>query len=484
MNKIFKGMLSWLIVVLMTVQICPVLAEQTEMAEETIDNSVYANSVTAIANKLEILARYEEVDKESLLKAALVELIKENPELYEPVLDAMLASIDENSAYYNENETKKLMDTLSDEVTGIGVNVLMNDGSIIVSQPIPGSPAEKAGIKAGDIIVAADDVDLRGLDFDMALDYIRGPIGSSVNVKIVRSGVKDPLVFSIVRDLVVSSPVEYELIEQDSKKIAKITLYSFTDTAFEHFEEALKNADSDGTKNIIIDLRNNGGGYLDQAVKIADLFLPEGKIITTEDHKLDILNSVYTAKGKETDYDVVILINGMSASASEVLTAALSENGMARVIGERSFGKGTVQTIAETGLGGVIKYTSAYYLTPEGNNIHKVGITPDAVVTNSFKPVDMSEFSMFTLAKKYMVGDTGEDVKNAKRMLEYLGLFVGEINDIYDENLKIAVNNYQQYKGLYPYGVLDITTQLNLYETLRETEVEVDDQLQAAIDAF
>ncbi len=484
MKKILNSLLTWIMIATFTFQLCPVAAEETEAAAASVDGEMLANSITAIANKLEILARYDEVDGESLYKAALVEIIKQNPELYEPVLDAMLTSIDENSAYYNENETKKLMDTLSDEVTGIGVNVLMNDGNIIVSQPIPGSPAEKAGIKAGDIIIAADGVDLRGLDFDMALDYIRGPIGTEVKVTIVRSGVSETLTFSIIRDLVVSSPVEYELIEQDNKKIAKITLYSFTDTAFEHFEEALKNADSDGTKNIIIDLRNNGGGYLDQAVKIADLFLPEGKIITTEDYKLDIFNRVYTASGKETDYDVVILINGMSASASEVLTAALRENGMARVIGEKSFGKGTVQTIADTSMGGVIKYTSAYYLTPEGNNIHKIGITPDAEVINSFKAVDMSEFSMFSLAKKYMLGDTGEEVENAKRMLEYLGLFVGEINDIYDENLKIAVNTYQQYKGLYPYGVLDITTQLNLYETLRETEVEVDDQLQAAIDAF
>ena len=190
------------------------------------------------------------------------------------------------------------------------------------------------------------------------------------------------------------------------------------------------------------------------------------------------------AKGEETDYDVVVLINGMSASSSEVLTAALSENGIAKVIGEKSFGKGTVQTIAEAEENSVIKYTSAYYLTPNGNNIHKKGIVPDAEVVNTTKPVDMSEFEMFTLAKKYMLGDTGTEVENAKKMLEYMGFFIGEINDVYDENLKIAVSTYQQYKGLYPYGVLDITTQHNLYETMKKVEVEVDDQLQAAINAF
>ena len=484
MKKTFKILSICLLIAILSFSLGTVMAEEAETTEEIVENSELADSLTAIASKLEILVRYDEVDKESLYESALVEIIKNNPELYETALDAMLSSIDENSAYYNENETKQLMDTLTDEVNGIGVNVLMNDGSIIVSQPIPGSPAEKAGIRAGDIIIGANDIDLRGLDFDMALDYIRGPVGTKVDVKIIRSGIDEVLTFSIVRELVVSSPIEYELIEQDEKKIAKITVYSFTDTSFEHFKEALEKADSDGTKNIIIDLRNNGGGYLSQAVQIADLFLPEGKIITTEDYKLSVLNKVYMAKGEETDYDVVVLINGISASSSEVLTAALSENGIAKVIGEKSFGKGTVQTIAEAEENSVIKYTSAYYLTPNGNNIHKKGIVPDAEVVNTTKPVDMSEFEMFTLAKKYMLGDTGTEVENAKKMLEYMGFFIGEINDVYDENLKIAVSTYQQYKGLYPYGVLDITTQHNLYETMKKVEVEVDDQLQAAINAF
>ena len=281
MKKTFKILSICLLIAILSFSLGTVMAEEAETTEEIVENSELADSLTAIASKLEILVRYDEVDKESLYESALVEIIKNNPELYETALDAMLSSIDENSAYYNENETKQLMDTLTDEVNGIGVNVLMNDGSIIVSQPIPGSPAEKAGIRAGDIIIGANDIDLRGLDFDMALDYIRGPVGTKVDVKIIRSGIDEVLTFSIVRELVVSSPIEYELIEQDEKKIAKITVYSFTDTSFEHFKEALEKADSDGTKNIIIDLRNNGGGYLSQALQIADLFLPEGKIITT-----------------------------------------------------------------------------------------------------------------------------------------------------------------------------------------------------------
>ncbi len=465
-----KRILSWLVVLALTLSACPVFAEESSLME----------NIESIAENIEIFTRYEEIDKESLYKSALAEVMEKNPELYESVLRAMLSSIDENSAYFNEEESKKFFESLNDEVTGIGVNVISNDGNIIVTQPIPGSPAEKAGIRAGDIIIGADDIDLRGMDFDFALEYVRGPVGTTVNVKVIRSGVKEPITFPIVRTEVVSNPIDLEIVDEDNKKIAIITIYSFTDTAYEHFAEALKKADGEGISNIIIDLRNNGGGYLDQAVNIANLFLPKDALITKEDHKLDIFDKEYRADGNGGKYRVAMLINGMSASASEVLTAALSENGAARVYGEKSFGKGTVQTLIELPQNAVMKYTTAFYTTPLGNNIHGVGIVPDVEVKNSKKAVDMTEFDFFELKKVYRIGDKDREIENAKRMLERFGIFVGEINDIYDENLKIAVTTYQRVQGLYPYGVLDITTQHNLYETLRNSEIEVDDQLAAA----
>lgn len=437
-----------------------------------------------IVKNLEVYVRYEDVDRASLYESAALEMLKQNPELYEAALKAMLSSIDENSVYYTEEESKKLFDKLSDEVVGIGVNVLSSGGNIIVANPIPGSPADKGGIRAGDIIIAADDVDLRGMDFDTALDYVRGKEGTTVTVKVMRSGISEPLSFTLLREKVTANPVSYEEKEYDGKKISVITIHSFTENVLEHFKEALAKADASNIKNIIIDVRGNGGGYFDQAIGIADLFLPKDAVITTEDHKIDLFNQTYTASGKGKEYKVVMLINGMSASSSEVLTAALHENGVAAVIGEKSFGKGTVQSIVTTPDDGVMKYTTAYYLTPEGNNIHKKGIQPDMTVENSTKAVDLSQFGTFSFAKKYEVGDRGEEVRYAKEMLEYLGIFVGEVNDVYDENLKIAVSTYQRMKNLYSYGVLDITTQLNLYETLRSAEVEVDDQMTAALEYF
>ncbi len=465
-----KVFLSLFMVLALTLSSCMVFAEESSLMED----------IEGIAENIEIFTRYEDVDKEFLYRNALAEVIKSNPELYEPVLKAMLSSIDENSAYFNEEESKKLFESLNDGITGIGVNVISNNGNIIVTQPIPNSPAEKAGIKTGDIIIGADSIDLRGMEFDTALEYVRGPVGTKVNIKVIRSGVKDPLTVPIVRSEVVSSPINYEVVEESGKKIAVITLYSFTDTSYDSFKEALAKADAEKINNIIIDLRNNGGGYLDQAVNIANLFLPKDTLITKEDHKLDIFDKEYRANGEGKSYKVAVLINGMSASASEVLTAALRENGVAKVYGEKSFGKGTVQTIIEIPQNSIMKYTTAFYTTPLGNNIDGVGIYPDVEIKNSTKPVDMAEFDLFSLKQVYRIGDQSPEIENAKKMLDRFGIFVGEINDIYDENLKIAVTTYQSIQGLYPYGVLDITTQHNLYETLRNSEVEVDDQLEAA----
>ena len=478
MKRIAKLIATWILIV------ASLLSCMAVFAEEQQEKDTYGKYIEMIGKNISVFARYEGLFEDDLYLAALTSIIEENPELYEKAVRAMLDSVDENSEYYNAEEAKIFMTHLDDEVTGIGVNVISSDGKIIVSQPIPDSPAYKAGIKSGDIIIAADGVNLESMDFETALERIRGKEGTTVKITVIRSGIDAPITFTIVREKVTSNSVDLEIIENEGKRIAKLTIYSFTENVAKNFTETMAKVDKEGIKNIIIDLRDNGGGYLNQAVEIADVFLPEGALITTEDYKIDMLDKVYMAKGKKTDYNVVILINGMSASASEVLTAALMENGAAKVIGETSFGKGTVQSMYNLPNDAIMKFTVAYYLTPQGNNIHKKGITPHAVVENSTAPIDMTEFELFKLKKTYKLGDKGEEVENAKKMLSALGIFVGTINDVYDENLKIAVNVFQTAKGLFPYGVLDITTQMNLYDTVKTSKTEVDDQLQAAIDSF
>ena len=218
---------------------------------------------------------------------------------------------------------------------------------------------------------------------------------------------------------------------------------------------------------------------------MADMLVPKGSLITTEDHKIPMLNVEYRAQMEDTmKFDTVVLVNENSASASEVLAAALSENESATLIGTKTYGKGTIQTVSDMKYGDSIKYTVGYYLTPLGNNINGIGITPDAVVENTTTPFEIEKYEKFTYSKVYNVGDEGSEVKTAKELLEVWGTYSGAVNEIYDEALFDAVKSFQSMTGLYPYGVLDLTTQRELYTRLQKSKVVHDDQLDAAFSYY
>ncbi len=481
MNRgLIKKSVTWLLVIAILVSLFTVPAFAQD--EKELDLS---KEVDRVIGYLSLYARYPEITKDELYKIAFDTIFDKSTEEYEKVLRAVLSSIDENSAYYNIDEAQELLFSLNDEVVGIGVNIFSGDGKIIVSEPIPGSPAEQIGIRSGDIIIKADGVDLTKLDYETAIGKIRGAEGTTVKITVQRTGVEQPITFEIVRERVVQNPVSYEIIEQDDKKIGDIRISSFTPNTAENFESALKEIEGMGIKDIIIDVRDNGGGYVEQAVLIANMLMPEKDlVISKEDYKIEFFNKDYRSDGKGKKFNIVMLVNERSASASEILIAALCENGLAKSVGQKTYGKGTVQTLVNTNDGGIMKYTAAYYTTPQGNNIHKKGIYPDVQIENTYVPVDMTKYGCFTFLNKYKVGDKGEEVKLAKTMLQAMGLFLGQVNEVYDENLKVAVSLFQRATGLYSYGVLDLTTQMRIYDEFKNVEVLVDDQLQAAIDIF
>ena len=198
---------------------------------------------------------------------------------------------------------------------------------------------------------------------------------------------------------------------------------------------------------------------------------------------MEILNVVYNAVEEDTyKFNTAVLINENSASASEVLTAALSENGCAYVIGKRSYGKGTIQTISNLPFGDCMKYTMGYYLTPKGNNVHKVGIAPDLEIDNTYTPFEIEKYTKFGYMNVYDVGSRGDEVKTAKELLQIWGSYDGAIDDVYDEDMSAAVYRFQAATGLYPYGVLDLTTQRELYTRMEKSKVMQDNQLDAAFD--
>ena len=454
-------------------------------AEENADANKHEQILTEVIDYLSIYARYENVDRESLYKNGLLGVLKAHPELYETIMKSVLESIDEHSEYYNSEEALLIKEKVTGTIVGIGITFQMCADGVDVRSVIPDTPAAKAGIEVGDVIVSADDVLLEGVNSDTAASYIKGEKGTSVRVGVKRENIKEILYFDMTREEIIGTSVVSEIFEDGTDKLMHITIYGFATNTAECFKEALDEAASKGIKNLIIDVRDNGGGILEQAVQMVDYLLPKDKIITIEDHKIKFLNFAYLSSAEPVaDFDTVVLINENSASASEVMAAALSENDAAILIGTKSYGKGTIQTMVDMVYGDTIKYTVGYYLTPNGNNINGIGLAPDVVVENTSAPFDMSKYDEFAYENVYKLGDSGSEIKTAKELLKVWGAYTGEINDVFDEELEKAVYLFQASTELYPYGALDLTTQQQLYTRLEKSKVINDDQLDAGFAYF
>ncbi len=429
----------------------------------------------------------------TLYKAGLLEVLKNHPECYEEVMYALLSSIDEHSVFYDNGEFEQFISTLESAVGGIGITFSEVGENLVVGSVYEDSPAAKAGIQPGDILYSADGKSLIGVNINAAQNAIRGEIGTTVVIGVLREGVSDVIYYTIVREEIgVKESVKYTVFPsgnttaEKNEDIMYIRIYMFMDNTAELFDKAIQEADAANINNIIIDLRDNGGGYINQAAEVANYFIPEGKPIVTEDHKIDMFDIVYISNNKRTKKnDVVILVNENSASASEILTAALMENEVGVSIGTRTYGKGTVQSMASLKDDEAMKYTSAYYLTPLGNNIDGIGITPNAVVENSSVPFDCSDYSNFAYTGIFSKGDNSAEVIKAKKILSVWGMYTDDVNSPYfDSSLEEAITMFQSQTDLFPYGVLDLTTQKALYNELTNTTVTVDDQLEAAFNHF
>ncbi len=269
---------------------------------------------------------------------------------------------------------------LSGQFSGVGMEVGIKGGVLTVVAPLKDSPAEKAGIKAGDLILKINDTVTTDLSIDEAVELIRGKEGTEVIVTIARKGLEDTKDIKMTRDLIKIPVIETEDLKSD--KVFLIKFYQFGESANEDFQKALTEFKNSGEKNLIIDLRNNPGGYLSAAVDITSWFLPEGKVIVSEKGKDPENDKVYRSGGHflEGKYKVVILINGGSASASEIMAGALQEHGIAKLVGTQTFGKGSVQELVPLKDKTALKLTIANWYTPNGVSISKQGLKPDYVV--------------------------------------------------------------------------------------------------------
>ncbi len=307
--------------------------------------------------------------------------------MIESAINGMLTSLDPHSSYMNAKDFQDMNEKTSGEFGGLGIEVTMENGVIKVVAPYDGTPAAKAGIMANDLIVRIDKTDVQGLTLNEAVDRMRGPVGSPITLLVVRKGTKDPLEIKLNRDIIKVESVKFNV---ESNDIGYIRMSSFTqqsDSGVRKAIEELNKKTNNTIKGYILDLRNNPGGLLLQAVAVSDDFLDGGEVVSTRGRTADDVERHNAQKGDLVNgKPVVILINGGSASASEIVAGALQDHKRATLIGTRSFGKGSVQTIIPLGNEGAIRLTTQRYFTPSGRSIQAKGIDADIVIEESLPP--------------------------------------------------------------------------------------------------
>ena len=294
-------------------------------------------------------------------------------------INGLLQSLDPYSSYMSPEIFQEMQTETSGEFGGLGIEVSMEAGVVKVISPIDDTPASKAGIKAGDYIVKIDNIQVQGKSLSEAVDIMRGPVGSTIDLTVRRRGVKKALTFNITREIIEVQSVKSELLDNN---IGYIRLTSFNDNSSEQIKKKIKKLKENKNLNaFILDLRNNPGGLLSQAIKISDFFLENGEIVSTKSRKKSENRKWFARKGDITDgKTLLVLINYGSASASEIVAGALKDHKRAIILGENSYGKGSVQSIIPLKNKGAIRLTVAKYYLPSGKSISEVGVRPDIEV--------------------------------------------------------------------------------------------------------
>jgi carboxyl-terminal processing protease len=305
----------------------------------------------------------------------------EDKKLIENAINGMLTSLDPHSSYLNPEAAQDMRVQTKGEFGGLGIEVTMDNDLVKVISPMDDTPASRAGVMAGDLITQIDGTEVRGMTLNDAVDKMRGPVNTPIELTLVRQGVDKPIKLKITRDIVKVRAVRHK-VEND---IGYLRVISFTEQTYEDLQKAIKDIQSkvpnDKLKGYVLDLRLNPGGLLDQAVAVSDAFLDKGEIVSTRGRDPQDVTRFDARAGDLTNgKPLIVLVNGGSASASEIVAGALQDHRRATVLGTQSFGKGSVQTIIPLGENGSLRLTTALYYTPSGKSIQGKGITPDIVV--------------------------------------------------------------------------------------------------------
>jgi carboxyl-terminal processing protease len=452
---------------------------------------------------------------------SIMDMIKEkyrgeitDSQLIEGALKGMFNTMDPYTTYFTSEEADSFFDEMSGSYEGVGISMEKQGDYITVIKVFPLSPAEKSGIMMGDKIAAVNGKNVVGASIDEAASLIRGPAGTKVTIGIIRQGLSGVLNIEVQRAKIKLNPVLHEIRDD----IGYIKIETFNANASEYVSEALQEMDKNNIKKIILDLRNNPGGEVKQAVSIAGNFVPKG-LITKLDFKSESdSDEEYYSRLEKVKYKLAVLVNGTAASASEILAGAIQDTGAGKLIGTKTFGKAKVQTLiplltpesykkykAQLGerivsvhdligkhniipsddeINGWTKITTAVYLTPKGRMIDGKGLTPNVWIDDP-KPVsgiDILNIQKLTKASKPDLGSEGMDVYNAEKILKLLGYDVDTPDMKLDKKTFDAIWKFRVDNKLYPGGVLDFTTQDKLNSKLHDMLFELDKQYAKAVE--
>ncbi len=402
---------------------------------------------------------YKEVDTDKLVEGAIKGMVESLEDPY--------------SVYMDVEEAKSFSDNISSSFEGIGAEIQESNGNIMIVSPIKGSPAEEVGLKPKDIILKVDDKSIEGLNVNEAVMNIRGEKGTKVNLLIQRAGIGE-LTFTITRDTIPLETVYSEVIEDN---IGKIQITKFSETTGKELSKALQDLQDKDVKGLILDLRQNPGGLMDQALLMSDLFVPKGENILQVEDRTGA-KEVYKAENeKDVDLPVTVLIDGGTASAGEIMAAALNQSADIPLVGEKTFGKGTVQTANGFDDNSSVKYTTAKWLTPDGTWIHEKGIQP----TVKAELPEYANLPYINPENKLKIGDSTPEVNAAQQMLKALGYNKVSTKGYFDETTENVVKQFQKDNDLTVDGIITKDTTMKLMELIQQKIKDNDTQLEKAI---
>lgn len=361
-------------------------------------------------------------------------------QLLEDAVRGMLAGLDPHSTYLDEEEYKNMQESASGQFGGLGIEITMENGFVKVIAPIDDTPAQRAGIKSGDLIIKLDDSSVKGMSLNDAIDIMRGEPNVPITLTIIREHEKVPLIITVIRDIIEIKSVKFDTLEAGFGYLRVANFQTQTPQYLRQAVAKLKENNNDQLKGIVLDLRDNPGGILSAAVGVADVFLNSGLIVYTEGR---IANSKArfhaTPSTALPDVPVVVLVNSGSASASEIVAGALKDHGRAVIMGEKTFGKGSVQTIFPMSDKVALKLTTARYYTPNGRSIQVSGIRPDIII-DKVKISGAEDLPDPSIKEKDLVGHLGNVQQQAKDE---------EINgSSSEEEENLALKDYELYEAL------------------------------------